>query len=277
MVAVNQPPTINAIAPVTILENSGTQTLNLAGIGPGPGDKGQTVTITASSSNPTLIPIPAITYNNPSTTGSLTYAPTPFDSGTALITLTLMDNGGTANGGQNTTIETSPWWSCRSTSRPRSTRSPTPLRSSRMRGQQVVNLTGISDGIGDLGQTVTVTAISSNPGLINPTVTITHPTGSTDAIVYTPTANTTGTARISVIVSDNGGTSNGGIDTFVEHLHRDGHGHQRRRPRSRPFPRCPRSSRTAGRRPSTCSGSAPASATSGEIGRRSPPPATTRP
>ena len=84
-----------------------------------------------------------------------------------------------------------------------------------MPGQQVINLTGISDGIGDLGQTVTVTAISSNPGLINPTVTITHPTGSTDSIIYTPTANTTGTATISVIVTDNGGTSNGGINTFI--------------------------------------------------------------
>ena len=50
--AVNQPPTINPIAPLTILENAGTQTLNLSGIGPGPGDKGQAVTITATSSNP---------------------------------------------------------------------------------------------------------------------------------------------------------------------------------------------------------------------------------
>ena len=212
---VNQPPTINAIAPVTILENSGTQTLNLAGITAGPGDKGQTVTITASSSNPALIPIPAVTYTSPSTTGSLTYAPTPFTSGSSVITLTVMDNGGTANGGNNTTIETFTVVVLPVNQPPTldPITSPAPILENA--GQQTINLTGISDGIGDPGQTVTVTAISSNPGLINPTVTITHPTGSTDSIIYTPTANTTGTATISVIVTDNGGTSNGGINTFI--------------------------------------------------------------
>ena len=214
--AVNQPPTITAIAPITILENSGTQTLNLAGIGRGPGDPAsQVVTITASSSNPTLIPVPAITYTNPSMTGSLTYAPTPFGSGSSLITLTLTDTGGTANGGQNTTIETFTVVVLPVNQQPTLDLITSPAPILENAGQQVVNLTGISDGIGDLGQTVTVNAISSNPGLINPTVTITHPTGSTDSIIYTPTANMTGTATISVIVSDDGGTSNGGHNTFI--------------------------------------------------------------
>ena len=214
--AVNQPPTITSIAPITILENSGTQTLNLTGITRGAGDPtNQIVTVAVSSSNPTLIPTPQITYNNPSQIGTLTYAPAQFASGSSVITLTVMDSGGTANGGINTTVQTFTVVVLPVNQAPTldPITSPAPILENV--GQQTINITGISDGIGDLGQTVTVTAISSNPGLISPTVTITHPTGSTDSIIYTPTANTTGTATISVLVTDSGGTSNGGINTFI--------------------------------------------------------------
>ena len=46
--------------------------------------------------------IPGINYTSPNTTGSLTFEPTPGTSGTATITVTVLDSGGTANGGVNT-------------------------------------------------------------------------------------------------------------------------------------------------------------------------------
>jgi hypothetical protein len=57
-----------------------------------------------------------------------------------------------------------------------------------------------------------VTASSSNTGLIpNPTVNYTSP-NATGTLTFTPVTNAFGTATITVIVSDNGGTANGGVD-----------------------------------------------------------------
>jgi len=81
-------------------------------------------------------------------------------------------------------------------------------------GQQTVGLTGISAGPGET-QTLTVTATSSNPGLIpDPTVVYTSP-NNFGSLSFTPVANQSGTATITVIVHDNGGTDNRGVDTFT--------------------------------------------------------------
>ena len=74
-------------------------------------------------------------------------------------------------------------------------------------GMQSVNLSGISGGAGNGAQTLTVTAVSGNPGLIpNPTVTYTSP-NATGSLYFTPLANSSGTAVITVTVN-NGGSSN---------------------------------------------------------------------
>ena len=44
----------------------------------------------------------AVNYTSPNTTGTLTYSLLPFAFGTATITVTVTDSGGTANGGVNT-------------------------------------------------------------------------------------------------------------------------------------------------------------------------------
>ena len=104
---VNQPPTINSLSDLNVSENGGLQTVNLSGIGPGAGNEtSQVVSISATSSNPALIPNPTVNYTNPNTTGTLSFTPAANVFGTATITVTEMDNGGTANGGQNTTTTT---------------------------------------------------------------------------------------------------------------------------------------------------------------------------
>lgn len=98
---VNDAPTLNAISnPVAIPEDSPQQTVNLAGISAGPSNESsQTITITATSGNTAVIPNPTVTYTSPSTTGSLAYTPVANANGSAVITVTVTDNGGTANGG----------------------------------------------------------------------------------------------------------------------------------------------------------------------------------
>ena len=107
IVAVNDPPTIAAIPnPAAINEDSGQQTVSLTGIGTGASNETQTLTVTATSSNPALIPNPTVTYSSPSATGSLKYTPVANAHGTAVITVTVQDSGGTANGGNDTASTT---------------------------------------------------------------------------------------------------------------------------------------------------------------------------
>ena len=102
---VNQPPALTATAnPAAILENAGPQTINLAGITSGLGNPTENLTISAVSSNPNLIPnsgpgAVAISYTSPGASAVLSYTPLPFTSGTAAIVVTVMNDGGVANGG----------------------------------------------------------------------------------------------------------------------------------------------------------------------------------
>ncbi len=101
--AVNDAPTLDAIAnPSAILEDAAEQTVNLTGISAGPANESsQTLTVTAESSNTGLIPHPVVTYTSPDATGSLSYTPVANAFGSAIITVRVQDNGGTANGGVN--------------------------------------------------------------------------------------------------------------------------------------------------------------------------------
>ncbi|HXJ58925.1 MAG TPA: fibronectin type III domain-containing protein [Verrucomicrobiae bacterium] len=89
--ATNQPPTLNPIANVTILEDGGLQTINLTGISSGATSESQPLTLTATSSNPGLIPTPTVIYTSPNPTGSLRFTPAINASGSATISVTVND------------------------------------------------------------------------------------------------------------------------------------------------------------------------------------------
>jgi Tol biopolymer transport system component len=96
---VNDSPTLDPLPdPVSIDEDADEQMVLLSGISDG-GDGGQTLVVSAASSHPALIPHPVVSYVSPAATGTLRYRPTPDAFGTALITVTVRDSGGTAHGG----------------------------------------------------------------------------------------------------------------------------------------------------------------------------------
>src|SRR5206468_9017395 len=95
--AVNDAPTLNAIPdPPAILEDAGLQTVNLSGISAGGGES-QNLTVTALSNNTALIPNPTVSYTSPNATGSLSYTPVANANGSAIITVTVTDDGGGTN------------------------------------------------------------------------------------------------------------------------------------------------------------------------------------
>jgi hypothetical protein len=196
-----------------INEDAGPKTVALIGISAGGGES-QSLTVTATSSNPALIPNPTVTYTSPNTNGSLSFAPIASESGAAMITVTLQDNGGLANGGVDTTTNTF-LVMVNSVNDAPTLEALNDLIIPEDAGPQIVELTGITAGAGEL-QALSVTAISSNPALIpNPAVTYTNPTA-TGSLSFAPVANASGTATITVRVQDNGGTANGGVDTTAK-------------------------------------------------------------
>ncbi|HEV7473600.1 MAG TPA: Calx-beta domain-containing protein [Pyrinomonadaceae bacterium] len=98
---VNDVPSFTKGADQSVNENSGAQTVNnwAANISAGPADEaGQTLAFQVSNNNPSLFSVaPAISAG-----GTLTYTPSPGASGSAVISVALMDNGGTTNGGSDT-------------------------------------------------------------------------------------------------------------------------------------------------------------------------------
>jgi hypothetical protein len=211
LTATNRPPTLDPIAsPPAILENSGAQQIDLTGIDSGNVDP-QTLSVTAVSDNPALIPNPTVTYFTPDATGSLSYTPVADKFGTAVITVTVTDSGGTANGGVDTVTRTFTVTVTAVNDPPTLDPIPDPPNIPEDAGPTTIPLSGISAGIGET-QTLTVTATSSNPSLIpNPTVTYTSP-NATGSLTFTPLPNQHGTAVVTVKVNDGGGTANGGID-----------------------------------------------------------------
>ena len=101
---INQAPTFTGAGDQTVLEDAGAQSVQWAtGIGPGaPDESSQTVTLSTANDNPSLF------SSQPTlgSTGVLTYTPAPDANGSAYVTVQARDDGGTANGGQDTTTRT---------------------------------------------------------------------------------------------------------------------------------------------------------------------------
>ncbi|HEX3151280.1 MAG TPA: LamG-like jellyroll fold domain-containing protein [Gemmataceae bacterium] len=214
LIAINRPPTLDAIPnPAAILEGDGLQQINLTGIGTGNTDI-QGLTVTATSSDPSIIPNPTRTYSSPNATGTLTYTPVPDHYGTVTITVTVTDDGGTANGGINAFSRTFDVTVTPINDAPTLDPIPDPADIYENDPQQTVNLTGISAGVNE-SQTLTFSATSDNPGLIpNPTFTYTSP-NATGSLQYTPVFGQYGIATITVTLMDNGGTANSGVNQIV--------------------------------------------------------------
>ncbi len=211
---VNDPPTLDIITnPQPILENAGLQSINLTGISAGLFET-QRLTVTATSSNPTLIPSLNVNYTSPNSAGSLSYTPAADRFGSAVITVKVQDDGGTASGGVDAITRSFTVNVAQINDPPTLDliSDPAPILGNAV--QQTINLTGISAGLFE-NQVLSITAKSSNPSLIpDPTVSYNSP-NSAGSLSYAPLIDQTGSAVITITVMDDGGTANGGDDTIT--------------------------------------------------------------
>jgi uncharacterized repeat protein (TIGR01451 family) len=208
---VNDAPSFTKGADQTVLEDAGPQSVAswATAISAGPPDEsGQTLNFQLNNPNPTLFSAgPAI-----SSSGTLTYTPAPNANGSATISVVLKDNGGTANGGVDTsapqtfTITVTPV-----NDAPSFTKGADQTVNEDAGPQSVAWATAISAGPSDeSGQVLTFQITNNtNPALFSAGPAI----SSSGTLTYTPAANANGSAAITVVLKDNGGTANGGVDT----------------------------------------------------------------
>jgi hypothetical protein len=209
---VNDLPSFTAGANQTVNEDSGGQTVvNWAtAISPGPADEsGQALTfqVTGNTNAALFSAAPAI-----SSSGTLTFTSVANASGSATITINLKDNGGTGNGGVDTSAAQTFTITVNSVNdAPSFTKGPDQTVNEDAGAQTVANwATGLSRGPADeSAQTLTFTATNDNNALFSAQPAI----SSTGTLTYTPAANANGTATVTVTLKDNGGTANGGVDT----------------------------------------------------------------
>jgi methionine-rich copper-binding protein CopC len=88
---INDEPTIDAIANVTVDENTPVVNVQLSGISAGPASETQNITITATGVNSALVSNIVVNYNSADATGSLDLTVEPSTNGTDTITVTVSD------------------------------------------------------------------------------------------------------------------------------------------------------------------------------------------
>ena len=188
----NTPPTISDIANQTTDEDT-----PLTGIAFTVGDAqtaAASLTVTATSSNTALVPNANLILNGSGASRTLSVTPAGNQSGTTTITVTVSDGTTTTSDTFTLTVDAV---NDEPTLNAINNPPAIPLNS----GAQTISLTGITAGGGET-QALTVTATSSDPALIpDPTVTYTSP-NSTGSLSFTPVAGQSGTADITVTVSD---------------------------------------------------------------------------
>jgi Bacterial Ig domain/Subtilase family len=211
VMSVNDVPTFTAGGNQIVNEDAGPRSLPgwATGISSGPANElGQVLTFDVATNNDALF----ATMPTVGSTGTLSFMSTPNASGTASITVRLRDNGGTANGGVDTS---SPQTFTITVNPVNDAPSFTPGVSVSVledAGPFAVAewATNLSVGpVDEASQTLSFEIVSnSNPGLFaaGPTV---SPVGT---LRFTSAPDANGSATIQVRTRDSGGTNNGGVD-----------------------------------------------------------------
>ena len=210
--AVNDVPSFSKGADQTVNEDAGLQTVNgwATNLSKGPADEaGQTLTFSVSNNNNALFAVqPAIAAD-----GTLTYTPSAGLNGLATVTVSVSDNGGTANGGVDTSADQTFTITVNAVNDAPSFTKGGHQATNEDSGQSIVAgwATNMSKGpANEAGQTLTFNVTTDNDALFQVLPAIDPATGD---LSFTPAENANGDATVTVTLSDDGGTANGGVDT----------------------------------------------------------------
>jgi len=210
--AVNDAPSFTKGANQTVIEDSGAASVTgwATSISKGPADEsGQTVDFIVSNNNNGLFSVqPAV-----SAAGVLTYTPAANANGTATVTIQIHDDGGTANGGVDTSGAQTFTITVTAVNDVPSFTKGTDQQVLKNSGAASVAgwATNLSAGPADeSGQTLNfIVSGNTNAALFSAAPAV----SATGTLTFTPATNATGTSTITIAIHDNGGTANSGVDT----------------------------------------------------------------
>jgi len=207
--AVNDAPSFVSGGDVSVNEDSGAYSATWAtGVSAGPANEsGQTVTFNITgNSNPSLF----ATGPSISSTGVLSFTLAADTFGSATITVTLSDDGGTASGGADTSAPQSFTITVNAVNdAPSFTAGGSVTVNEDSGAYSAAWATSISAGPNEGGQTVSFNTSNDNNALFSVQPSI----DAAGVLTFTPAPNAFGTATVSVYAQDNGGIANGGVDT----------------------------------------------------------------
>jgi gliding motility-associated-like protein len=200
--AVNDAPVFTKGVDQSVNEDAGAQTVSgwAASIADGDPELVQTLTFSVSNDNNTLFSVqPAIDAS----TGELTYTPSLNANGTATVTVSLSDNGLTVAPNVNTSTSQTFTITVNTVNDVPVFAKGADQSINEDEGPQTVAswATVISDGDPELVQTLTFNVSNDNNALFSVQPAIDASTGE---LAYTPSLNATGTAIVTVSLSDNG-------------------------------------------------------------------------
>jgi len=193
------PPGLNDIGDLTILKNSGEQTLDLTGIVHGSGTANDII-VSASSSDHTLVNDPLVEYTSPEPTGSIHFTPHQDQSGTAEISVVVTDTPGAFYGMTAVSFRLKVLDEINVPPVMNLVPDTTLVKGTTF---HTIELTGLDDG-NEANQHIEISAVSSDRN----TVRVVEVSG-TSLVLY---AKNLGEADITVTLKDDGGTELGGID-----------------------------------------------------------------
>jgi hypothetical protein len=171
-----------------------------------PNESAQTLTFTTFNTNNSLFSAPPAVN---ATTGDLTYTSAPNANGSATVFVFLSDDGGTANGGQDTSAPQSFTITITPVNDPPTANddSASVLPDS---GANAINVLANDSSAPDTGETITITVVTQG---ISGTVAI---TGGGTGLTYTPNPGFKGVDTFTYTISDgNGGTGTATVTVTV--------------------------------------------------------------
>jgi hypothetical protein len=205
----NQPPQFTAGADQAVVEDAGVQSVGWAsGISPGPASEAaQNVAFSVSTDRPGLFAaLPSVSAD-----GTLTYAPAADASGSATVSVVARDDGGTANGGADSSAAATFTIVVQAVNDAPSCVIGSSQTALSVLGKQTVSgFASSTPGPADeSSQSVSFVVTTDRPGLF-----LVPPAISSDGtLTYTPRLLGLGVATVTVRAVDDGGTAHGGSDT----------------------------------------------------------------
>ncbi|MBN1758609.1 MAG: S8 family serine peptidase [Chitinispirillaceae bacterium] len=207
---VNDAPVFTPGNDVTVNEDVTVYYINWApSVSPGPPDEsGQRLSFSVSVGGPDLFSVQP--YFSPE--GILSFSPAADANGTTPMTVRLHDEGGTSNGGIDSSVQETFSITFLPVNDPPSFSAGMPVTVNEDAGPQTIMkwATAISTGpANESGQKITFAVATNLPDLFSTLPEI----ASDGTLTFTPAADQFGTAMLTPRLTDDGGTESGGIDT----------------------------------------------------------------